>query len=51
MIWLALMQFLSMLFEWFRLGRNAEQEKDLEILQLRRVEPRVSGLNCSVFAV
>ncbi len=36
MIWFALMQLFSMLLEGFWLGRKAEQEKDLEILLLRR---------------
>ncbi len=36
MTWFALMQFFSMLLEGFWLGRKSEQEKDLEILLLRR---------------
>ncbi len=36
MIWCAWMQFFSMLLEGFWLGRKSEQEKDLEILLLRR---------------
>jgi hypothetical protein len=46
MVWFALMQVFSILLEWLSLGRQTAQEKDLEILLLRRqlaiVERRVN---------
>jgi hypothetical protein len=36
MIWWVVMQVLSTLIEWIRIGRLSEQEKDLEILVLRK---------------
>ena len=36
MIWFALMQVFSTLLEWLWMGRKSDQEKDLEILLLRR---------------
>ncbi len=36
MIWFSLMQMFATLLEWLWLGRKSEQEKDLEILLLRR---------------
>jgi putative transposase len=36
MVWWVVMQVLSTLIEWIRIGRLSEQEKDLEILVLRK---------------
>jgi len=36
MVWFVVMQVFSTLLEWVRVGRKTEQEKDLEILLLRR---------------
>jgi hypothetical protein len=36
MVWFVMMQVFSTLLEWVRLGRQSDQEKDLEILLLRR---------------
>jgi hypothetical protein len=36
MVWWVVMQVLSTLIEWIRIGRLPEQEKDLEILVLRK---------------
>jgi hypothetical protein len=36
MIWWAVMQVFSTLLEWIRIGRLPEQEKDSEILVLRK---------------
>jgi hypothetical protein len=36
MIWYVVMQLFSTLLEWVRMGRLSEQEKDLEILVLRK---------------
>jgi putative transposase len=36
MVWFIVMQVFSTLLEWVRLGRKTEQDKDLEILLLRR---------------
>jgi hypothetical protein len=36
MSWYVVMQLFSTLLEWVRIGRLSEQEKDLEILVLRR---------------
>ena len=36
MVWFAVMQVFSILLEWLSLGKRTEQEKDLEILRLRR---------------
>lgn len=36
MVWFVVMQVFSTLLEWVRVGRKTEQEKDLEILLLRK---------------
>lgn len=36
MVWFVFIQVFSILLEWLSLGRKTEQEKDLEILLLRR---------------
>lgn len=36
MIWFVVMQVFSIWLDWLSLGRKMEQEKDLEILLLRR---------------
>jgi hypothetical protein len=36
MIWFMLMQIVSTLLEWVRLGQQTDEEKDLEILLLRQ---------------
>lgn len=36
MIWFIIMQVFSALLEWLSLARKTDQEKDLEILLLRR---------------
>ena len=36
MIWFVIIQVFSILLEWLSLGRKTEQEKDFEILLLRR---------------
>lgn len=36
MVWWVVMQVLSTLIEWIRIGRLSEKEKDLEILVLRK---------------
>lgn len=36
MVWFVVMQVFSTLLEWVRVGRRTEQEKDLEILLLRK---------------
>ena len=50
MIWYVVMQLFSTVFEWVRIGRLSEREKDLEILILRKqlmiVEHRLAKPQC-----